>query len=535
AIFVPTFSEGPEGLVHIRIDQIRPKVIVTDMGIYPRIKKALELISAKIQDNTYSPTVIFVDEVPKDAAVADHECARLDDVLSTSPFKRLTIDTIEQQKGTIAIVNHSSGSTGLPKAIATSHYAFVQRIHSRLHLIPVQKDTDTNLVTDGVAMTGFPMTYTYCLISTVMEHLARGIITIMATELEVQNYMESLEKFGANQIRCSPSFLDMMVNFKDQLAKYDLSSLRTATCAGSTIEQAVKANVERQLGIKVINEYGSSEMIYVCYDTGNDIPYSVGRIAPGNQFKVVDQDGKEVGLNVVGQIMVKSPGRFMYYYNNLEMTIQAFENNDLDGFYKMGDVGEITEDGIVKIYDRDKYTIHYKNKHYVAPSVIESRLWQHPLVEDAIVMPYFSHELGTEVAQAFIVLANNGNNELNGRRSHDSNLPLRRARSTSSQSPPATQGGDDGNISNGSKASDIEENEGSSNGTATTVSDAAEAEMLDEIVTWTNQQARFEGEKILGPVKAIPRPYFPRFSKGRRYEIFVMYVNPSKDDEINMD
>ncbi|KAJ1915940.1 hypothetical protein H4219_004045 [Mycoemilia scoparia] len=532
AIYAPTFSEGPEGIIPYRLKQLTPKVIVTDSSIYPRIRRGLNTISKSatvngksIKENespSHNPVwkiVIVDDKIPEYQPELDDSEEEnylfknylLKDILCDSDFDRLHITSLDEQKNTIAMISHSSGSTGPPKPIAIPHYAFVSRVVHRLALIPPHVDSSTGIVDDGAMIAGFPLSYTYCIISTAIEQLARGAISIIGTELNVANYLRYIEKYQVNHMRCSPSLLSLFLHIKHLLADYDLNSLKYASCAGSTIDPEVRDMVEELLGISVLNDYGSSEIFYVSHDVipmNKRVPYSAGMLVPTCIAKIVNQDGKQVGPNELGEICVKSDIRFMGYYNDPELTNKSF---DQDGFYKMGDIGSITEDGQVVLYERKKYTIHYLSKHYVFPCIIESRLWKHPEVEDAIVMPHFSPELNTEVARAFIVLSNSEIHKY---------PPSRKYRK-----------GENGLNGNG-VAKHV-------NNGVVTLSDkeamAKEQSKLDEIIEWVNEQAKFEGEKILGPVVSIPRPYFPPFSKGRRFEILVTYIDNDPKNVVNMD
>ena len=83
-----------------------------------------------------------------------------------------------------------------------------------------------------------------------------------------------------------------------------------------------------------------------------------------------------------GEILVKSPGVFKGYFRNPEATAQTLK----DGWLHSGDVGELDEDGFLKITDRKKDLIITAGGKNIAPQNIENQLKFSPYINDAIVI-----------------------------------------------------------------------------------------------------------------------------------------------------
>lgn len=81
----------------------------------------------------------------------------------------------------------------------------------------------------------------------------------------------------------------------------------------------------------------------------------VGTIVPGTELKIVDPEtGKEMGLNLAGELWTRGPQVAMGYLDNAKATADSF---DSDGYLHTGDLGAIDEEGFVTIHDRIKEMI----------------------------------------------------------------------------------------------------------------------------------------------------------------------------------
>ena len=125
---------------------------------------------------------------------------------------------------------------------------------------------------------------------------------------------------------------------------------------------------------------------------------TVGRPLPGVGVRVADS----------GELMVKGINVMQGYFRNPEATAEAIE----DGWFHTGDLGEIDEDGFVRITGRKKEIIVTAAGKNVAPTVLEDRLRAHPLISQVLVVgdqrPYIACLVTLDAEMLPTWLANNG-------------------------------------------------------------------------------------------------------------------------------
>jgi long-chain acyl-CoA synthetase len=129
------------------------------------------------------------------------------------------------------------------------------------------------------------------------------------------------------------------------------------------------------IGIPVREGYGQTENTAICTLTpADDIRLgSVGTVLPGVEVRIAPD----------GEILTRSAGVFQGYLNDPVATKSTV---DEDGWLRTGDVGELTDDGFLRITDRKKDIIITAGGKNISPSEIENRLKVSPYVREAVVI-----------------------------------------------------------------------------------------------------------------------------------------------------
>jgi long-chain acyl-CoA synthetase len=130
----------------------------------------------------------------------------------------------------------------------------------------------------------------------------------------------------------------------------------------------------QSIGVNLVEGYGQTE------GTGVTCVSRVGRVKFGTVGPPVT--GTEVKIAEDGEILVRSPSVFKGYFKNPEATAETVR----DGWLYSGDVGEIDEDGFLRITDRKKDIIVTAGGKNITPQYIENKLKFSPYINDAVVI-----------------------------------------------------------------------------------------------------------------------------------------------------
>ena len=154
------------------------------------------------------------------------------------------------------------------------------------------------------------------------------------------------------------------------LAGLGLADTRMAVTGAAPLPPAI-LDWYRGLGLELLEAYGMTENMAYSHFTrpGQARTGYVGHANPGVECRI-DPDTHE--------ILVKSPGQMMGYYKNPEATAECYT---ADGFFKTGDMGELDEQGRLRITGRVKDLFKTSKGKYVAPVPIENKMGAHPRIE----------------------------------------------------------------------------------------------------------------------------------------------------------
>ena len=192
---------------------------------------------------------------------------------------------------------------------------------------------------------------------------------------------------------------------KEDLSKYDLSSLKYATIAGEALNPEVFHQFKKATGISLMEGFGQTE---TTLSVANFVgmapkPGSMGKPNPLYDVHILNSDGTEAGDGETGEICIRTNGKkpcglFMSYYNNEESTNEAWH----DGWYHTGDTARMDEDGYYWYIGRVDDLI--KSSGYrIGPFEIESVIMELPYVLECAVTGV-PDEIRGQVVKASIVL-----------------------------------------------------------------------------------------------------------------------------------
>ncbi|GAE25349.1 long-chain-fatty-acid-CoA ligase [Halalkalibacter wakoensis JCM 9140] len=189
--------------------------------------------------------------------------------------------------------------------------------------------------------------------------------------------------------------------------KYDLSSLRTGEMGGAPAPVEIIKRIRSEMGCNVLVGYGMTEasptLTLTSFKDDDELrAETVGRALPGVDLKIVDEQRKEVGIGVVGELACRSFGLMKGYYNMTEKTREVV---DEQGWFYTGDLATMDMAGYIRIVGRKKEMI-IRGGYNVYPREVEEHFYTLPYVNDVAIIGLPDTVLG-EISCACIQLKPN--------------------------------------------------------------------------------------------------------------------------------
>ncbi|MCQ2353123.1 MAG: AMP-binding protein [Victivallaceae bacterium] len=291
----------------------------------------------------------------------------------------------------------SSGTTGYPKIVAHSFSYPLGHIITARWWQNVNPDGLHLTISDsGWAKAMWGKLYGQWLCET-------GVFVYDFDRFDAADIMPLFKKCHITTFCAPPTMYRFFI--REDLSKYDFSSLENACIAGEALNPEVFNQFQKIVGLKMMEGFGQTESTVIL---GNFVgmepkPGSMGKPSPLYQVALLGHDGKQVPPGETGEICVRTephqtPGLFFQYYNDPEATASAWH----DGYYHTGDTAWMDEDGYYWYVGRIDDLI--KSSGYrIGPFEIENVLMELPYVLECAVVGVPDETRG-QLVKAFIVL-----------------------------------------------------------------------------------------------------------------------------------
>ncbi|MGI5974249.1 MAG: AMP-binding protein [Paludibacter sp.] len=314
---------------------------------------------------------------------------------NAAPFNK--IDKVNKNDDPL-IVSFTSGTTGNPKMVMLDH------LYPLAHIVTAKYWH--NLHPDSLHLTIADTGWLKAVWGKLYGQWIVGAVVFVYDHEKFipADILGMIEKYKITSLCAPPTIFRFLI--REDLSKYDLSSLEYCTIAGEALNPSVYEQFLELTGIKLREGYGQSETTVTILTSPwtNPKPGSMGLPNPHYDVDLLTPDGRSAEVGEQGEIIVRTDkavpvGLFRGYYRNEALTNEVW----YDGIYHTGDLAWRDEDGFFWFSGRTDDVI--KSSGYrIGPFEVESALMTHPAVVECAVTGV-PDEIRGQLVKATVILA----------------------------------------------------------------------------------------------------------------------------------
>lgn len=311
-----------------------------------------------------------------------------DDLTTLIADQHTDFTAVDTAADDVALFGPTSGSTGVPK-ITTHFHRDILSIDNTFGRATLQLEQN-----DLVACTA-PFAFTFGLGMLVVFPLRAGACAFLTETATPAQLADLVETHGITALATAPTAYKQILKSGNG-AK--LRSLRKAVSAGEHIQTETWREVHEQLGLKIIDGIGATEMLHIFITSaGDDIREgATGTPVPGYRATILDADGNEAAPGVAGRLAVIGPVGCRYLADDRQLAYVV------DGWNITGDTFSRDADGYFWYEARTDNMIVSSGYNIGGPEV-EAAIEDHPDVVECAVVAKPDADRGSIVC-AFVVL-----------------------------------------------------------------------------------------------------------------------------------
>lgn len=297
----------------------------------------------------------------------------------------------QAQPDDTALVLHTSGTTGRPKAVPLTHRNLtrtMQNIQRTYELSPADR---TMLV--------MPLFHVHGLLAGFLAPLASGGSVIVPLKFSASEFWADFNLYKANWYTAVPTIHQILLKSPPPDPKPNIRFIRSCS---SPLSPKVFHELEKMFDAPVLEAYAMTEAAHQMTSNplppGKRMPGSVG-LGQGVEVKILDQNGDEVPQGSEAEICIRGENVTKGYLNNVEANKTSFTKG---GFFRTGDQGKQDKDGYVIITGRIKELIN-KGGEKISPIELDNVIVQHPAVSEAVSFAIEDEMYGQDVGIAVVL------------------------------------------------------------------------------------------------------------------------------------
>jgi len=276
----------------------------------------------------------------------------------------------------LAAFIYTTGTTGTPKGVMLTHgnLCFIASMMGELRDISPSDNVYCVL----------PITHVMGLASVLLGSLHSGAHVHLRPRFSAKQCLSEINTHGITVLQGATAMFAKLTE-QATLDKWQLTApMRFMGAGGAPIDTTVKRNTEQLFGVVLQNGYGLTEAASICWTRfGEDYDDdSVGRPLPGMELRILDDDGRDVADDGVGELWARGPNVMRGYFRNPDMTGKVLTS---DGWLNTQDLARKGRDSRIYIVGRKRDVI-IRSGFKVNPLEVETVLNRHPGIAHSAVI-----------------------------------------------------------------------------------------------------------------------------------------------------
>lgn len=300
------------------------------------------------------------------------------------------------QADDLVVLPYTSGTTGLPKGCMHTNRTVQANTIGAYHW--------SSSTASAVHLTTLPLFHVTGMVHSMHMPIYSGSTMVLMTRWNREAAVELIKSQGCTHwVAIATMIVDFLANPK--LKQEDIATLTSISGGGAALPEAVGEKLYNLTGLRFVEGYGLSETIAQTHFNPPERPkmQCLGIPSFDVDARVIEPStGKELGAGEIGEIIVNGPQVMVGYYNRDDENRNSFIEIDGKKFFRTGDIGRFDEEGYYFMVDRVKRMINASG-YKVWPTEIESYLYKHPAIQQAVVVGIPDPRRGESV-KAFVIL-----------------------------------------------------------------------------------------------------------------------------------
>ncbi|HEY6406298.1 MAG TPA: benzoate-CoA ligase family protein [Ktedonobacteraceae bacterium] len=352
-----------------------------------------EQVAPVLAELTYLRHIIVVGTTPESSALSATKAAvhSFEEWVNRASS---SLEAVETSKDDSAFWLYSSGSTGFPKGC-------VHLQHDMTYCTEYYGKSVLGITENDMTFSAAKLFFAYGLGNNLYFPFGVGASAVHYPGRPLpEDMFKVIEQYRPTIFFGVPTLYAGMLALPDAGKRFDFSSVRVCVSAGEALPADILRRFEDTFHVEILDGIGSTEILHIFISNrASDIkPGSSGKLVPGYEALIADENGKPVEQGDIGNLLIKGESITAYYWNKHEKTKDVINGHWLH----TGDKYYQDEEGYYWYCGRSDDMLKVGGQ-WVSPVEVENALIAHPAVlETAVVGDFDADELVKP--KAYVVL-----------------------------------------------------------------------------------------------------------------------------------